>query len=75
MQINYNRLWKSLIDKNMNKKALTEIIEFSPAIISKMGCGEVDTEVIHLIGVKLNVDFGDMISIIKKGCEDKWHLQ
>lgn len=71
MQINYNGLWKSLIDKNMNKKALTEIIEVSPAIMSKMERGD-----IHRIGVKLNVDFGDMISIfIKKGCEDKWHLQ
>lgn len=65
MKINYNGLWKILIDKNMNKKDLANICELSPATISKMGRGEfVSMEVLFRIGTKLDVDFGDMVSII-----------
>ena len=40
MKVSYNGLWKILIDKNMNKKELTEVCELSPATVSKMGRGE-----------------------------------
>lgn len=66
MKVSYNELWKILIDKNMNKKDLAKACELSPATISKMGRGEfVSMEVLYRIGIKLNVDFGDMVSIIK----------
>ena len=66
MKASYNGLWKILIDKNMNKKDLAKACELSPATISKMGSGEfVSMEVLYRIGIKLNVDFGDMVSIIK----------
>ena len=66
MKVSYNGLWKILIDKNMNKKDLARSCELSPATISKMGRGEfVSMEVLYRIGIKLNVDFGDMVSIIK----------
>ena len=66
MKASYNGLWKILIDKNMNKKDLAKACELSPATISKMGRGEfVIMEVLYRIGIKLNVDFGDMVSIIK----------
>ena len=66
MKASYNGLWKILIDKNMNKKDLARACELSPATISKMGRGEfVSMEVLYRIGIKLNVDFGDMVSIIK----------
>ena len=66
MKASYNGLWKVLIDKNMNKKDLANACELSPATISKMGRGEfVSMEVLYRIGIKLNVDFGDMVSIIK----------
>ncbi|WP_314449985.1 helix-turn-helix transcriptional regulator [uncultured Granulicatella sp.] len=66
MKASYNGLWKILIDKGMNKKDLANACELSPATISKMGRGEfVSMEVLHRIGTKLDVDFGDMISIIK----------
>ncbi len=66
MKASYNGLWKILIDKNMNKKDLAKACELSPATISKMGRGEfVSMEVLYRIGIKLNVDFGDMVSIIK----------
>lgn len=68
MKANYNGLWKILIDKNMNKKELTEVCELSPATVSKMGRGEfVSMAVLYRIGTKLDVDFGDMVSIIKPG--------
>lgn len=66
MKANYNGLWKILIDKNMNKKELTEVCELSPATVSKMGRGEfVSMDVLYRIGIKLDVDFGEMVSIIK----------
>ncbi len=67
MKVGYNGLWKILIDKNMNKKDLANACELSPATISKMGRGEfVSMEVLYRIGIKLNVDFGDMVSIIEQ---------
>lgn len=67
MKANYNGLWKILIDKNMNKKELTKVCELSPATVSKMGRGEfVSMDVLYRIGKKLDVDFGDMVSILKQ---------
>ena len=67
MKVSYNGLWKILIDKNMNKKDLTNACELSPATISKMGRGEfVSMEVLYRIGTKLDIDFGDMVSITKR---------
>ena len=66
MKVSYNGLWKILIDKNMNKKDLANACELSPATISKMGRGEfVSMEVLYRIGTKLDIDFDDMVSIIK----------
>ena len=66
MKVSYNGLWKILIDKNMNKKDLARACELSPATISKMGRGEfVSMEVLYRIGTKLDIDFGDMVSIMK----------
>ena len=67
MKVSYKGLWKSLIDKNMNKKELAQACKLSPATVSKMGRGEfVSMDVLYRIGMKLNVDFGDMVSIIEK---------
>ena len=66
MKVSYNGLWKILIDKNMNKE-LAQVCNLSPATVSKMGRGEfVSMDVLYRIGMKLNVDFGDMVSIIEK---------
>lgn len=51
----------------MNKKDLANACELSPATISKMGRGEfVSMEVLYRIGTKLDIDFGDMVSIIEQ---------
>lgn len=65
MKVSYNGLWKILIDKNMNKKELAEIVSLSPATIAKMGRGEfVSMEVLYRIGKILKVNIGDMVSIV-----------
>ena len=67
MKVSYNGLWKILIDKNMNKKELTEVCELSPATVSKMGRGEfVSMDVLYRIGTKLDADFGEMVSIVRE---------
>ncbi|WP_456237000.1 helix-turn-helix domain-containing protein [Anaerococcus faecalis] len=44
-----------------------KVCELSPATISKMGRGEfVSMEVLYRIGTRLDVDFGDMVSIIEQ---------
>ena len=39
MKINYNGLWKVLIDKNMNKKDLMDRVGISTATVAKMTKG------------------------------------
>lgn len=64
MKINYNGLWKVLIDQNMNKKDLMEI---SPSTVAKITKGEfVSMQVLFRICKNLDVDFKDIIAMEKK---------
>ena len=36
MAFSYNKLWKLLIDKNMNKVALRDAIAITPATLAKL---------------------------------------
>lgn len=66
MKVSYNGLWKILIDKEMNKKDLKEKVGISPGTVAKMGRGElVSMEILYRIGKELDVDFGDMVNIVK----------
>lgn len=68
MKINYSGLWKVLIDKNMNKKALMEQVGLSPSTVAKMTKGEfVSMDVLYRMGQALDVDFGDMVSMKVNG--------
>ena len=40
LKISYNKLWKMLIDKNMNKQDLKNATGISSASIAKLGKGE-----------------------------------
>ena len=40
MRISYNKLWKLLIDMNMNKKDLKEAAGISSASVAKLGKSE-----------------------------------
>ena len=39
MYISYNKLWKLLIDKEMNKQDLIKLANISPASVAKLGKG------------------------------------
>ncbi|WP_446923398.1 helix-turn-helix domain-containing protein, partial [Listeria monocytogenes] len=63
MSISYNKLWKLLIDLNMNKTQLREISGVSPNVIAKIGKNElVAMESLLKIAAALNVDVSEIIS-------------
>lgn len=63
MSISYNKLWKLLIDLNMNKTQLREISGVSPNVIAKLGKNElVAMESLLKIAAALNVDISEIIS-------------
>lgn len=55
MEIEYNKLWKKLIDNNMKKKDLQEAAQISSNTIAKLGKNEtVSFEVLMKIATALN---------------------
>ena len=67
MSISYNGLWKKLIDNNMQKKDLAEVLSISSATIAKMGKGDpVSLDVLERICIYFNCDIGDVMSFEKK---------
>ena len=65
MAVNYKRLWKLLIDKDIKKKDLSTMAGVSPATITKMGKGgHVTTEVLLKICTALNCQIEDIMEII-----------
>lgn len=67
MRFSYNKLWKLLIDKNMNKQDLREKSGISSASVAKLGKGEnVTTDVLLRICTALNCDIADIMEIIEE---------
>jgi Predicted transcriptional regulator len=67
MRISYNKLWKLLIDKNMNKQGLKEVSGISSASVAKLGKGEnITTEVLLRICSALNCDISDIMQVVKE---------
>lgn len=65
--VSYNKLWKLLIDKQLNKKQLMKITGISSSSIAKMTKGEnVTTDVLCKICEVLVCDFKDIMEYIKK---------
>lgn len=68
LYISYNKLWKLLIDKNMNKQELKKISGVSSASIAKLGKGaNITTDVLLRICEVLDCDITDIMEIIKDG--------
>lgn len=66
MHISYNKLWKLLIDKGMNKQDLGKIANISPASIAKLGKGaNVTTDILLKICEALDCNLEDIIETIK----------
>lgn len=65
MKVNYNKLWKLLIDRNMKKKDLTALAGISTNAMAKMGKGQnVSTEVLAKICTVLNCKIEDIVEFI-----------
>lgn len=72
MPITYKKLWKLLIDRNMNKGQLKQASHVSSNVIAKLGKDEpVSVETLVKICEALNVDIGDIISLEKKATEKR----
>lgn len=68
MSVNYNKLWKLLIDKGLNKTDLMNITKLSSATIAKLSQGKnVNTDVIERICKALNCDIADIMEIERGG--------
>lgn len=64
MAISYNKLWKLLIDKKMNKQDLKRVSGISTASIAKLGKGEnITTDVLLKICKALDCDIADIMEI------------
>lgn len=67
MTVNYNRLWKKLIDLDMSKSQLREKAEITTNAIAKMGKNEnVSTEVICKICTALDCQIQDIVELVKE---------
>ena len=65
MAISYNKLWKLLIDKGMNKQELKKKAGVSTASIAKLGKGEnITTDVLLKICKALDCDITDIMEIM-----------
>lgn len=65
MAANYAKLWKLLIDKNINKTALRELSGISTGTLAKLGKNDyVSTEVLEKICKALQCDIGDIIEFV-----------
>ena len=64
MAVCYNKLWKLLIDKKMNKQDLCNATKISAATMAKLGKGEnVNTDILVRICQALGCDIADIMEI------------
>ena len=70
MVVQYNKLWKILIDKKMSKGELGKITGICPNTMTKLNRDEfVAMPILDRICTALNVDYGDIVEHIKDGQE------
>ncbi len=66
MKINYNKLWKLLIDKNIKKTQLCEIANISTNAMAKLGKNEsVQMETLVKICEALECKIEDIVEIVE----------
>lgn len=64
--VSYNKLWKLLIDKKMNKKDLMQVSGISTASVSKLTKGQnIQTDVLCKICKALECDLGDIMEYVR----------
>lgn len=66
MRVSYNKLWKILIDKGMNKTDLKNATGISGASIAKLGKGQnITTDVLLKICEAMDCNLEDIMETIK----------
>ena len=72
MRFSYNKLWKLLIDKGMNRQDLKRISGLSSTCIAKLGKEEnVTTDVLLRICKALHCDISDIVECIEEAQEEQ----
>lgn len=70
MEISYNKLWKQMIDHNLNKTQLKEKARISTNAVAKLGKNEaVSMETLEKICSTLNCNIGDIMEFIDEKTE------
>lgn len=68
MAVQYNKLWKLLIDRKIKKSALTQMAGVSSSTIAKLSHDEyVSLEILERICRALHCDIGDVVELTKRG--------
>lgn len=67
MKVSYKRLWKLLIEKDMNRQDLMSATGISPASIAKLGKGEnITTDILLRICEALDCNLEDIMESVKE---------
>lgn len=65
MRVSYNKLWKILIDKKMNKSDLRELTKMGPNTMAKLGKDEtISMDVLLRICDVLKCDVGNIMEVL-----------
>ena len=67
MAVQYNKLWKLLVDKKMSKADLRRLADISSNTMTKLNRDEmVAMPILDRICETLNVDYGDIMEHVKE---------
>lgn len=67
MEVNYNKLWKQMIDKEMKKSDLRELTGIGTNTLAKLSKNQpVSMEVLMKLCEKLECDISDVCEFVKK---------
>lgn len=67
MAVQYNKLWKLLIDKKIKPSALSKMTGIAPSIMAKLNRDEyVSLEVLEWICRALRCDIGDVVELTEE---------
>lgn len=73
MIVSYDKLWKLLIDKKMNRTDLKNAAGISFNVLAKMSRNEfVSLESLCKICTTLDCDLGDIVELEKMGVKNEW---
>ena len=65
-KVSYKKLWKLLIDKDLNKQTLSQVANISASTLTKMSKNEsVNIDMLVKICNALNCDFHDIVELIE----------